>query len=232
MSNKNQNQGENPQVTDTANLSVDDQIKQAELEAKRLELEIKRRQLEALDLEHVERQFHIKDLKSRIADREIREKQLQEDREQQGRTFAQQKATDEYRYKICTHKKGGVVTPRDTRVLSTGGNKEQYAVIKHQMINGDIWVRCLRCGKTWNPPVEKNFFFDVKGKQVAPQDGKFDRAKFEQAELEYNQATMFNTNNSMSTSVQCRFSIVDKESGKLVDAADIYRENIASTNLR
>lgn len=220
------------QGTATATPSVDDQIKQAELEGKKLELEIKRQQLEAIQLERQERTYHIKDLKAKIADREIKEKQIQEDREQQGRTFAQQRATDLYRFSICTHRKGGVVTPRDMRVLSTGGNKDQYAVMKHQMINGDIWVRCLRCGKTWSPPVEKNFFFDERGNQVAPQDGEFDRNKFEDSHRKYLEATMFNTNNSMSTSVQCRFSIYDIASGKMVDAADVYRENISNTTLR
>lgn len=213
-------------------LSAEDkEIKRLEIEAKRMELEIKRKQLEAIELEQQERTYHIKDLKQRLADRDMKEKQAQEDRMSQGRTFAQQKATDELRFRMCTHKKGGVVTPRDTRVLSTGGNKEQYAVIKHQMINGDIWVRCLRCGRTWAPPIEKNFFFDERGVQVAPQDGTFDRTKFAEAQMRYLEATMFNTNNSMSTSVQCRFSRIDKD-GRLIDAADTYRENIASTTLR
>lgn len=212
--------------------SVEDQIKQAELGAKLLELQIKQQQLEAQTLEIEERKYHIKDLKSRLADRDILEKQAKEDREQQGRTFAQQDATDLYRYSICTHKKGGLVSPRDQRVLTTGGNAAQFAVMKHQMINGDIWVRCLRCGKTWCPPVEKNFFYDVKGKLVAPADGTFDKFKFEKAVEDYKRATMFETNNSMSTSVQCRFSRFDIDSGKMVDAADSYRENISSTNLR
>lgn len=211
---------------------MDNDIKQAELDAKRLEVEIKRQQLEALQLEREERTYHIKDLKAKLADRDIREKQVQEDREQQGRTFAQQRATDLYRFSICTHRKGGVVTPRDMRVLSTGGNKEQFAVMKHQMINGDIWVRCLRCGKTWSPPVEKNFYFNEREVQVAPQDGEFDRVKFDKAQKDYLEATMLNTNNSMSTSVQCRFSTFDLKSGKMVDAADLYRESIASTTLR
>ena len=213
-------------------LSTDEQIKQIELQEKLLSLELKKAELEAKLLEKQEREYHIKDLKARLADRDIAEKQTQEDREQQGRTFAQQDATDAYRYRICTHKKGGIVTPRDMRVLTTGGNNVQYAIMKHQMINGDIWVRCLRCGNTWAPPVEKNFFFDAKGKQVAPQDGTFDKARFEQAREVYLRATMFETNNSMSGSVQCRFSTYDVESGKMVDAADKYRENIASTTLR
>ena len=105
-------------------------------------------------------------------------------------------------------------------------------MFKHQMINGDVWVRCLRCGKTWSPPVEPNFFFNAQGKQVAPQDGEFSQVKFDRACEEYRLATMFNTNNSMSSSVQCRFTYFDPETKKHVDAADIYRQNIASTNLR
>jgi hypothetical protein len=219
-----------PEVDPTA--SVDEQIKSAELASKLMELELKRRALESQALEIEERKYHIKDLRSKIADRDIREKQVQEDREQQGRTMAQQEATDTYRYSICTHRKGGMASPRDVRVLSTGGNAAQYAVMKHQMINGDIWVRCLRCGKTWAPPVQKNFYFDDKGRRVAPQDGTFNLAKFQAAVEEYKRALMFETNNTMSTSVQCRFTRYDPEIGRDVDAADIYRDNLASTNLR
>ena len=213
-------------------VSVDEQIRQIELQEKLLSLELKKAELEAKLLEKQEREYHIKDLKARLADRDIAEKQTKEDREQQGRTFAQQDATDTYRYKICTHKKGGIVTPRDMRVLTTGGNNVQYAIMKHQMINGDIWVRCLRCGKTWAPPVEQNFFFDAKGRNVAPNDGQFDKMRFERVREEYVRATMFETNNSMSGSVQCRFARFDVESGRMIDAADKYRESIASTTLR
>jgi hypothetical protein len=221
-----------PAVDPTPVINYDDEIKKAELEAKKLELQIKKRQLEALELEQEERTYHIQDLKHSLAERSVKEKQLQEDRANQGRTFEQQRQTDNYRYSICTHRKGGMVTPRDLRALSTGGNREQYAVIKHQMINGDIWVRCQRCGKTWAPPVEKNYFFDGHGRVVAPQDGVFSVEKFEKAQREYIEATMLNTNNTMSGSVQCRFTTFDPESRKMVDAADKYREALANTTLR
>lgn len=219
-------------VIDPATMSVDEQIKAAELKSKLMELELKAQELEAKQLEVQERSYHIRDLKQRLTERDLKEKQLKEDREQAGRTMAQQEATDQYRFKICTHRKGGQVSNRDNHVLATGGNSSQYAVIKHQMINGDIWVRCLRCGKTWAPPIERNFFFDEKGRLVAPVDGTFDKAKFAAAVEEYRRATMFETNNSMSTSVQCRFEQVDPETGRKFDGADIYRESIASTTLR
>jgi hypothetical protein len=212
--------------------SVEDQIKAAELKAKLMELELKSQELEAKKLEIQERTYHIKDLKTRIQDREIKDKQLQEDRASQGRAMRQQDAIDNYQQNKCTHRKGGTASSRDITVLATGGNSNQYAVIKHQMINGDIWVRCLRCGKTWAPPVERNFFFDETGRAVSPADGVFDKARFTAAVENYKKATMFETNNSMSTSVQCRFFTVDEATGKQIDAADVYRDNIASTTLR
>jgi len=196
-----------------------------------LQLANEKRKARMLELEEKEREYHIKDLEARIAERSMHELQQKEDREAQGRTFAQQNANDKYHQSICTHKKGGVVSERDMQALRAGGNGEQHAVLKHRMINGDVWVRCLRCGRTWNPPVAKNFFFDTKGRQVAPKDGLFDQAKFQVAQQEYVRAVQFNTNNSMSASVQCRFFTVN-ENGEEIDAAGKYRESIASTNLR
>ncbi len=214
------------------NASVAEQIEQAELASKLLAVELAKQALEAQTLEIEERKYHIKDLKARVLEREIQEKQDKEDREHQGRTFAQQDATDLYRFKNCSHRKGGQVSPRDQKALSLGGDAAQHSVIKHQMINGDIWVRCLRCGMTWNPPVQSNFYFNSKGVAVAPVDGIFSQVKFEKAVEEYKRATMFPTNNSMSQSVQCRFFRFDPETGQQVDASNVYRENLAHTNLR
>jgi hypothetical protein len=197
-----------------------------------LEIAIKRAQLEELELSKQEKQYSLRDLKHRLSERDIREKQLTEDREAQGRTIKQDEQTDNYRWKICTHKKGGIVHSRDMRVLSTGGTGQQYAVIKHQMINGDIWVRCLRCGKTWTPPVEERFFFDKNGKEVPKRFGTFNQERFEKAVFEYQRAVQFETNNTMSGSVQCRFTKIDPETGKPVDAAQDVRESLQFTNLR
>lgn len=216
---------------DELNAVIDSKESTAEEKSKASDLVLKLMEVQAKRLELQERQYHIKDLQAKIADREIAEKQLLEDREAQGRTIAQQRAADAHRFAHCTHKKGGMASPRDMKVLSYGGNAAVYAVMKHQMINGDIWVRCLRCGRTWAPPVKTNFYFDDKGRQVAPLDGTFSKERYARAIEEYQKATMFETNNSMSTSVQCRFTYVDPE-GRTVDAADKYRENIASTTLR
>lgn len=214
-----------PAVAAPVTESLDDQLKRVQLENALLEKKAK-------ELELREREYHIKDLQGRLAERDLQEQQLKQSREAQGRTFAQDEATDQYRWKVCTHRKGGIVSVRDMRALTQGGNEEQYAVIKHQMINGDIWVRCQRCGKTWSPPVESNFFFNEKGKQVAPVDGVFDNQRFLKAQDEYLRATQFPTRNTMSGSVQCRFLKLNPETGRLEDAADLYRESVKDTNLR
>jgi hypothetical protein len=205
---------------------------QMALETAKMDRELKLAELEAKKLEKQEREYHIRDLKGSLAKRDLEEMQLKENRQQQGATFAQQAQIDKHRWNICTHKKGGTAHARDTRCLKTGGNGNQYAVMKHQMINGDIWVRCLRCGRTWAPPVEVNFYFDKNGNQVAPIDGIFNKEAFNAAGIEYHKAEMFETNNTMSGSVQVRFSRFDPVSGKIVDGADVYRESLASTNLR
>jgi hypothetical protein len=197
-----------------------------------IDLSIKRAQLEDIKLQQRERELNLEDLKGRLADRETKAKQKELDRKQQGITFAQQRASDEAKQAACTHKKGGTVSQRNMQVLSTGGNSIQYAVIKHQMINGDMWVRCLRCGKTWLPPVRENFVFNAKGKKVAPKDGTFNAEKFAAAEQEYIRAVQFETNNSPSGSVQCRFSKWDADSEQWVDASKDYRTAVRNTTLR
>jgi hypothetical protein len=197
-----------------------------------IELSIKRAQLADLELQKQERQLSIEEKRGTIADRVTKQKQKVMDREQQGKVFAAQKREDEARQGSCTHKKGGVVSQRNLQVLSTGGNSPQYAVIKHQMINGDFWVRCLRCGKTWLPPVKDNYFFNAKGKVVAPVDGVFSQEKFDAAVAAYRVAVAFETNNTASGSVICKFSKWDEKSEQWVDATNDYRQAVKSSNLR
>ena len=211
---------------------VEKKPKNAAEEIAAIELSIKKAQLEDIELQKQERALNIQETRARIGDRQNTQLQKQLDTTGRGKTLAQQKLADETRWAACTHKKGGMVSARNMSALSTGGNAAQYAVIKHQMINGDMWVRCLRCGKTWLPPVKDNYYLNDKGKVVAPKDGKFNAEKFAQAEVEYRRAVNFETNNSPSGSVQCRFSKWDEKSGQWVDAAQDYRETVKSSNLR
>jgi len=197
-----------------------------------IELSIKRAQLADLELQKQERELSIQEKRGTIGERLNKQKQKEQDRAMQGRVFAAQKREDDAKQNACTHKKGGTVSQRNLQVLSTGGNSPQYAVIKHQMITGDFWVRCLRCGKTWLPPVEENFYFNAKGKQVAPVDGVFSKEKFEKAEADYRTAVQFETNNTPSGSVICKFSKWDDKAEAWVDATKDYRRLVKATNLR
>lgn len=200
-----------------------------------------------------ERQLNLRNIKESLADRELKTMQRQEDRESQGRTFAQQSAQDAGRQGACSHKKGGIVSPRNLQVLHTGGNGNMFAVIKHRMINGDLWVRCQRCNKTWTPPVKENYFFErtiitkdgrLKGVRrmpaktpggaayPAPGTGQFSPELFKTAQEEYLRACAFDTNNTESASVQCKFTKWNELAQEWVDATVDFRTRVADTDLR
>jgi len=127
-----------------------------------------------------------------------------------GRVFAQQDSYLAKRYAACSHKKGGLIrnVKRGEAIaigLNNGGGS-QYAVRKHQMMNGDIWVDCLRCGKKWRPPVKQTFNWFER------QFGTEGFRKYTAALAEYNTAVNFETNNSTSSSIQCNF--YDRKTGE------------------
>jgi len=118
-----------------------------------------------------------------------------EDYKHRGLVLKLNEATTVKARTACSHRKGGLIT----NVLSTAaivkglnnGHSAQYSVLKHQMMNGDIYVNCLRCGKKWKKPIRDSF--------KKEQD-------YLVALAEYKTAVNFPTNNTMSTSIQCRFS--------------------------
>jgi hypothetical protein len=111
----------------------------------------------------------------------------------------------------CNHLKGGVCVRSNGKLsLPTIGTASHYSVVKHQHINGDFWIRCLRCGKTWMPPIRSEF--------------KTER-EFYRAVEEYETAKNFPTNNVTSTSVLCQFRL----NGSL-DAGNAYvRKQLANS---
>jgi hypothetical protein len=85
----------------------------------------------------------------------------------------------------CNHRKGGMISFTDKAKLQHGldnGGASQYSVIKHQLSNGDWWIRCTRCGMTW-----------TKGMPG------------------YKEAIHFETRNVYSSSVQVRFNNPEDE---------------------
>ena len=169
-----------------------------------IELEIKRVDLETKKLEMLERQANLQDIKERLDERELKRETKRQRSLTNGATLSQLAHENEAAQKRCNHRKGGNGA---AGVIAGQGDDSNYAVLKHTFANGDMWVRCLRCGKTWKPPVR-------------------DQYKTEEAYLaavaQYEAAINFQTRNVPSGAVQFRFS----------DNGAYYRKVTASTNLR
>jgi hypothetical protein len=173
-----------------------------EIEA--LELETKKLELEAKKLEILEKQANLQDIQERLAQRELDRENKRQRSLTNGETLKQLSANDRAMQKRCNHKKGGNGA---NGVVAGQGDDSQFAVLKHTFGNGDMWVRCLRCGKTWKPPVRTDFS---------------DEALFLKSVVEYETAINFQTRNVPSGSVQFRFS----------DNGDYYRKVTSGTTLR
>jgi hypothetical protein len=176
--------------------SKTEELASADLELKRLELELKRTELQ--------------DAQERIDERKVK----REDRSSKARTNGENlrsiARTDAITQAACQHHKGGFGLEGIYQ-----GSDPQFSVIKHTMYNGDTWVRCQRCGKTWKPPIEDDFYFDAQGKQVEQdKGGKFNEEAFKAAVKEYDTALHFQTLNSTSSSYTFRFSDGGKQSRK------------------
>lgn len=164
----------------------------AKLEHQRLQLELK------------EKAANVQDLQERLDERELKRETKRQRSLTNGATIKALAANDTAAQKRCNHRKGGNGVHG---VVGGQGDDSQYAVIKHTFANGDLWVRCLRCGKTWKPPV----------RELYPSEQDFLKAS-----VEYETAVNFQTRNVASGSVQFRFS----------DNGALYRSVTAHTNLR
>jgi hypothetical protein len=134
--------------------------------------------------------------------------------QEKGRCLTQQDRFTARTQANCTHRKGGTI--RDLEHPASAlyqGDSPHYAVIKHQVSHGDIWVRCLRCGKWWKPPIRSQY--------------KLDR-DFWRAMFEYEAAVNFETNNITSSSVQIKFHTTAHD-GTRIDATEIVREKLANS---
>ena len=170
--------------------SHDAYIQRLERESKELEVALKRAELQ--------------DAQDRLAEREMKRITKFERSRINGTTLKQLAHNDFLIQGRCNHHKGGNGAEG---VVGGQGDDSQYCVLKHKMSNGDIWVRCLRCGKTWKPPLED--MFETK-------EG------YQGALAEYYAAVNFQTRNVMSTSVAFQWS----------DGGKFFRETMKNTTLR
>jgi len=156
------------------NAKMDRELKLLELEEKRLTVEAAKANLQ--------------DTRERLDERQLKRGVLASRSKTNGATISALAANAKKVQNRCNHKKGGNGIPG---YVGGQGNDSNYAVMKHTMCWGDTWIRCMRCGKTWKPPVEK--FFDSKEEYIK---------EF----TEYQAALNYQTNNSGSSSYQFRYS--------------------------
>lgn len=168
---------------------------QAELIA--LELESKR-------LEIAEKNLNLEDLQNRIDERKLKRETVRQVSVTNGISLKAIKDDELKAQKRCNHHKGGNGV---SGIIGGQGDSLDYAVIKHVFLNGDTWVRCLRCGKTWKPPIKADY--------------KTEDA-YNLAQMQYEQAKEFSTKNSTSSSYQFRYS----------DNGEYFRETMRNTTLR
>jgi TolA-binding protein len=181
----------------------DAEMKRAELELKQLEIKAKKAELQ--------------DLEERLQERELKRDNKRQRSTTNGATLEQIKRGFEATQSRCNHKKGGNGADG---IIGGQGDDSQFCVLKHVMPWGDTWIRCLRCGKTWKPPIKEQFMFDEKGKVIP--NGKYNEAQYNKAVADYQTALQFQTRNVTSGSIQYRYS----------DGGDDARLKMADVNLR
>lgn len=166
--------------------------------------ELKALELEAARLKVAEQKANLEDINERLAERQLKRETVRSRSITNGTTLGQIKREAEASQKRCNHKKGGNGV---AGIIGGQGDSTDYAVIKHTFCNGDMWIRCQRCGKTWKPPLEAEY--ETKEQYLV-------------AFIAYETAVQFQTKNTASSSTQFRFS----------DGGAYYREVTRDTNLR
>lgn len=169
-----------------------------------LQLETEKLALRAKQLEVLEREANLQDIQERLAERELARTNKRARSVTNGQTLKSLADNDAAHQKRCNHHKGGNGVQG---VLGGQGDDSQYAVLKHTFANGDMWVRCLRCGKTWKPPIRSQFQTEEDYMKVF---------------VEWQTACNFQTRNVPSASVRFGYS----------DNGAYYREMTSQTTLR
>jgi hypothetical protein len=157
-----------------------------------IELAIKIQELENKKLEAEERKLNMRDIQKRLDLSKLKEEDHGQSARTKGQAIEQIKSGRRAHQSKCNHKKGGNGAQG---LLNGQGDDSQYAIIKHTFPHGDTWVICLRCKKTWKPPVRSKFPPGDEGSALYL--GKV---------AEYQAALNFQTRNSPSGSVMFKFS--------------------------
>jgi hypothetical protein len=173
--------------------AADLEIKQLELEIKRAELAAKAAELEDRTLAIAERKFNAENMQQLRDERSMKIQDKTQKSKQNGQTLRATLQGETAHQMNCTHRKGG----NGIQGFMQGkGQKDDHCLMRHMLPNGDTWQRCLRCAKTWKPPVRVDFTVN----------GTFDEAGYKLAGDVYKAALQLSTNSITSGGTQWRFS--------------------------
>jgi len=178
-----------------------------------VEAELAAKELELKRLELLEREANLEDLRERLAERQLKRKSRDGVFRGHGANLKQDTINRKTKQEICNHHKGG---DGAQGVIGGQGDDTQYCIMRHVMGNGDIWVRCLRCGKTWKYPVASEYST---------------KAEYQAALVEYQAALKFPTRNHTSGTHTFSWGVVQNEQGKLEGGPEFYREKTKSVTL-
>jgi len=193
--------------------AADLQLKELELQEKKALIADMKHRAEMRDLERQEKEASLVDLKERLDERMLKRRTREATFRGHGANLKQDAANLADKQKRCTHRKGG---DGAAGVLGGQGDDTQYCIARHQMANGDIWVRCLRCGKTWKSPVKSAYLTDEAYK-----------AAYEI----YETALQFHTRNHTSGTHTFQWGEVKNAQGKTEGGVEFYREKMKNVTL-
>jgi len=128
-----------------------------------------------------------------------------------GRELQKTQKDHELQQKACNHRKGR----KDGQI---NGQSAMYSVIQHTFPWGETMVTCSHCHKTWRPPFKGSYDLSKPEGQLA----------FNQAQLAYDTAMSWPTDNQPSSSHQFAFKSDDGN----VSAEQFVHDTTANINLR
>jgi len=169
----------------------------ADMSAAEVNAELASKELEIKRLELLEREANLQDLQERLAERQLKRRSREGKFRDHGANLKQAAINRRAKQELCNHRKGG---DGANGVIGGQGDDMQYAILRHVMGNGDIWVRCLRCGKTWKYPLASQYST---------------KAEYELALAEYRSMLKVQTRNHTSGTHTFSWGVVQNEEGKL-----------------
>jgi len=200
--------------------AIQEKTAKAELEIARLKLleaeamiEDLKKRAELRDLELRERTLNLTDLQERLDDRQLKKRSREATFRGHGQNLRQDAVNRNIRQDICNHRKGG---DGAQGVIGGQGDDQQYCVARHIMSSGDTWQRCLRCGKTWRPPVISEYATN---------------AEYAAAFVVYQEALKMPTRNKRSGSHTFQWGVVMNAKGVQEGGIEHFREKMKNVDL-